>query len=71
MYRISLRRVIFLYRIITMHFLPDSPQAHRFYDFCAVHFFDTKMQPVTIRLYQLLLSCWKPLPVCPRALEPV
>lgn len=54
-----------------MHFLPDSPQAHRFCDFCAVHFFDTKMQPVTIRLYQLLLSCWKPLPVCPRALEPV
>ena len=54
-----------------MHFLPDSPQAHRFCVFCAVHFFDTKMQPVTIRLYQLLLSCRKPLPVCPRALEPV
>ena len=67
MYRISLRRVIFLYRIITMHFLPDSPQAHRFYDFCAVHFFDTKMQPVTIRLYQLLLSCRKPLPCLPES----
>ena len=58
MYRISLRRVIFF--ISDYHNALSGQIHHRhteFCDFCAVHFFDTKMQPVTIRLYQLLLSC--------------
>ena len=38
MYRISLRRVIFLYRIITIHFLQSLVPEHRLYGSYAVHF---------------------------------